>query len=124
MHELSIAQAVVEQATTAAADHGANRIDRLELEVGAATHLNPDQLAFCVETVAAETPAADAEVAVTAIPPAGVCECGWEGELEPLESVPVAAPDRRCPDCGERVELTAGTECRLARISVPEAADG
>lgn len=123
MHELSIAQSLVDQAVEAAAEHDADRIDRLELAVGEATHLNPDQLTFCVETVAAETPAADAEIVVDSIPPEGACECGWSGEPETLPDLPMAAPDLRCPNCEKRVELTAGTECRLARISVPDATE-
>ena len=123
MHELSIAQSLVDQAVDAAADHGAERIDRLELAVGEATHLNPDQLTFCVETVAAETPAAEAEVVVDSISPEGACECGWTGEPETLPDLPMAAPDLRCPNCENRVELTAGTECRLARISVPDSSE-
>jgi hydrogenase nickel incorporation protein HypA/HybF len=123
VHELSIAQSLVDRAVETAAEHGADRIDRLDLAVGEATHLDPDQLAFCVETVAADTPAADADVVVDAIAPEGVCDCGWSGEPETLSGLPMAAPDLRCPACGERVDLTAGTECRLARISVPEPAE-
>ncbi|SDJ64129.1 hydrogenase nickel incorporation protein HypA/HybF [Halovenus aranensis] len=123
MHELSIARSLVEQAVDAAADHGAERIDRLELEIGEATHLNPDQLTFCVETVAAETPAAEADIAVTSVSPEGVCDCGWSGRPAEIQDLPMAVPDLRCPECDSRLELTAGTECRLARISVPETDD-
>jgi len=123
VHELSIAQSLVDQAVDTASNHGADRIDRLELAVGEATHLNPDQLVFCLENVVAGTPAADADVVVDPIPPEGTCTCGWSGEPDTLPELPIAAPDLRCPECGERIELTGGTECRLVRISVPEAVE-
>ena len=123
MHELAVAQGVVDRACEAAADHGADRVDELTLEVGPATHVNPDQLVFCVETVARGTPAEDAAVTVEETEARGRCDCGWSGEPGTLSKVGVYAPDRTCPECGDRVELTAGRECRLASIHVPDETD-
>jgi hydrogenase nickel incorporation protein HypA/HybF len=120
MHELAVAQGIVDRACEAAADHGADQVDEIHLEIGRATHVNPDQLVFCVETVAAETPAADASVEVETVEPAAACDCGWSGTPPTLDDLAVPAPDRTCPDCGARVELTAGDGCRLATIDVPD----
>lgn len=124
MHELSVAERLVDRAIEAAADAGvdAARIDELTVELGAATHLTPDQLGFCIEAVAADTPAGGADVVFERIPARGECRCGWTGDLEPLANAVGGVPDRRCPDCGRGVSLTAGRECRLAGVDVAETA--
>lgn len=120
MHELTIAQRLVDRAVAAAAERGRDRVDALTVELGTATHLTAAQLRFCVETVADGTPAADATVAFERVDPAGECGCGWAGGLDTLDETVPAAPSLRCPDCGERVALTGGRECRLTSIEIPD----
>jgi hydrogenase nickel incorporation protein HypA/HybF len=120
MHELAIADRLLDRAVSAARDAGVDRIDGLTVELGAATHLVPEQVAFCLDAVAADTPAEDAAVSVERVSARGDCACGWSGELATLAETVAGAPDRRCPECGDEVELTAGRECRLKRIEVPE----
>jgi hydrogenase nickel incorporation protein HypA/HybF len=124
MHELSVATGLVDRAVDAAADAGAERVDRLTVAVGKATHLNPDQLRFAVEMAASETMAAGARVEVERPDPRATCDCGWDGEPDRLDEFDgyVAAPT--CPECGDRVRLVAGEECRLVSVEVPEASDG
>jgi hydrogenase nickel incorporation protein HypA/HybF len=124
MHELAVAQGIVDRACEAAAEHGADRLEELHLRIGRATHVNPDQLVFCVETVTEGTPAEGATVTVEQTEPRGRCDCGWSGEPSTLSEVGVYAPDRTCPECGDRVELIAGRECRLASIHLPDENDG
>lgn len=123
MHEMTVAQSIIERACEAAADHGADRVDELHLEVGRATHVNPDQLVFCVEALTRGTPVAGAAVTVDETEPRGRCDCGWSGSPGTLSEIGVYAPDRTCPDCGDRVQLIAGRECRLASIHVPDEGD-
>jgi hydrogenase nickel incorporation protein HypA/HybF len=118
MHELAIAERLLDRALAAAADHGADRIEALTVELGTATHLVTDQVRFCIETVAEGTAADGATVRFDRVAARGECDCGWHGELPTLAAAQLA-PDRRCPDCGAGVELTAGDECRLAAIDVP-----
>jgi hydrogenase nickel incorporation protein HypA/HybF len=119
MHELTVAQRLLDRALSAAEDHGADEIATLTVELGAATHIAADQIAFCIEAVAEGTPAADATIEFERVQPRGQCECGWQGTL-PSISDAQPAPSVRCPECGSRVTLTAGRECRLASIDVPE----
>ena len=123
MHEVSIAKQLLDRAIDAASENGADSIDELTVAVGEATHLNPRQLTFWIEQLSADTVAEDVEVAIRTIPAEGRCSCGWSGELSGLESAFGTAPDRRCPECGKTTELTAGTECRLEGITVPETAE-
>ena len=119
MHEFSVAHGVVDRAIETAADHGADRVDELVIEVGRATHLNPQQLRFCIEAVAKDTPAGDAAVRIETVDPRARCACGWEGEPAAIDDVGAFVPDPTCPDCGNRIDLTRGRECRLASIDVP-----
>ncbi|MFB6084294.1 MAG: hydrogenase maturation nickel metallochaperone HypA [Halorientalis sp.] len=123
MHELTVARRLVDRAVATARDHDADRIDALTVRIGAATHVVPDQIAFCIETIAEGTPAEDATIRFERVPARGECACGWEGELDTLADTVAGAPDRRCPECGGGVTLTAGTECGLTRIETPDPRD-
>lgn len=120
MHELSIATGIVDAARSAAEDHDAGSIEELTIELGRATHVNPDQLRFCLETAIEGTIAADADVTIETIDPRARCTCGWEGEPDDLGVALSYAPDVRCPECDSRTELERGRECRLSSIEIPE----
>lgn len=120
MHELSVAQGILNRARETAAENGASEIETMTLELGAATHVNPDQLQFCLETVATDTPLADADIVIETVEAQASCDCGWEGEPPTFEGTATTVPTARCPECGSGAEFTQGKECRLARIEVPE----
>lgn len=119
MHELSVATGIVDRAVAVADEHGAETVERLTLEVGAATHVNPDQLRFCIELATNDTPAATADIEIETITPMARCDCGWEGKPASLEATPAYAPDVRCPTCNERMTLVRGRECRLSKVALP-----
>ncbi|APE95136.1 hydrogenase maturation nickel metallochaperone HypA/HybF [Halodesulfurarchaeum formicicum] len=121
MHEISIANGILSRAVDAANEHGADRIDALTIEIGRATHVNPEQVVFCLEAIADSTPAAEATIRTETIQPRAECDCGWEGTPESLDLPGGFAPNIRCPDCGQRADLVRGRECRLASIEVPDA---
>ncbi|WP_299232637.1 hydrogenase maturation nickel metallochaperone HypA [Natronomonas sp.] len=120
MHELTAANRLLEAALEAASERNAGRIDRLTVELGTATHLTADQLRFCLDAITEGTAAAEATVEFDRVEPAGACECGWSGPTEPIDGVVPDAPSLRCPDCGRRLSLRAGRECRLSAIEIPE----
>ena len=119
MHELAVAERLVARAREAADDAGADRVTGLTVAVGEATHLAPTQLRFCLEAVTDDL-LADATVSFERVRARGTCDCGWRGELDRLPETVAAAPDRRCPACDGTVTVTAGRECRLDRITVPD----
>lgn len=123
MHEFSVAQQIVEKALEAAEDHDAEVVEGITLELGTATHLNPEQLEFGLEVAMEGTIADGAEVVIESVSPYGECACGWEGEPEGIDEMFSFAPDQACPECGEQVTLTRGKECRLVSITVPDEDD-
>ena len=124
MHELAIADRLLDRALAAAEEAGATRVETLSLELGTATHLVPEQVRFCIEAVAEGTPAEGAAVEIEQVPARGECDCGWAGDLPSLAGTVAGAPDTRCPDCGHAVSVTAGRECRLTSIDVPDSSRG
>ncbi|WP_324663410.1 hydrogenase maturation nickel metallochaperone HypA/HybF [Haloarcula sediminis] len=123
MHELSVARALLDRAGEVAAEHDAERVDAVTVELGAATHVNPDQLRLCLETVAEATVAADATVDIETVAPRAACDCGWEGEPPEFEGTAAVVPTARCPACGARTEFVRGKECHLTAVTVPDDAD-
>jgi hydrogenase nickel incorporation protein HypA/HybF len=113
MHELSIAQAIVEVATRHAAG---SRVARVEVRVGHLRQVVPDSLAFVFELVAQGTALDGAELVIAHVPPAGRCRaCGAESVMEGL---PLS-----CPRCGELdVELIAGEELLVDALELEEEA--
>ena len=120
MHEITVADRLLDRALEAAAAEGSDRIEALQVAVGEATHLNPTQLEFWLAELGADTAAASATVEIRRVPAEGECSCGWSGRLPSLDAPIGPAPDRRCPECGATTSLTAGTECRLETITVPD----
>lgn len=120
MHELSLATRLVDRAVSAAASHGADHVDELTVEIGEATHINPDQLRFCIEVALDGTVATDATVTIDTLPVCARCECGWDGRPERHDLALSYAPDVRCPECQSTAALESGRECRLKSIEIPE----
>ncbi|MBS3760472.1 hydrogenase maturation nickel metallochaperone HypA/HybF [Halodesulfurarchaeum sp.] len=120
MHEISIAKGILDRALEAADAHGADRIDELTLEIGRVTHVNPEQLEFCLEAITESTPAADATIRTQPVEPVAACDCGWRDTPDELALAGGFAPDIKCPECGNRAELVSGRECRLSSIEVPD----
>jgi hydrogenase nickel incorporation protein HypA/HybF len=112
MHELAIASRLLGRALSVADEYDADRID------GEVTHLAPDQLRFCLSAAADGTPAEGATVEIESVPPEGACDCGWRGTPERIDAT-VAAPRRRCPECGDAIDLVAGDDCDLAAVDLP-----
>ena len=101
MHELSIADAIVQIALTHA---GERKIEAIELKVGHLRQVVPDALAFAFTLVSEGTVAEGAELLLEEVPAAGVCrDCGEESEFE---GFPLA-----CEGCGSLdVEVVRGEE--------------
>lgn len=112
MHEMSLAEGIVQLIEDAARRDGFGRVTAVFLEIGRLSSVEPESLAFCFEAVTKGTVADGARLEIEDVPGAGLClECGAE--------VVVAALYDPCPRCGGYgVRVTGGTEMRVKELEV------
>ena len=111
MHELSIAEGVVEVALR----HARGRpVAAVDLTVGHLRQVVPSALEFAFELVAEGTPLEDAELRMEEIPAAGRCRsCGMD---TPLPELPLC-----CRRCGSGdVEIVQGEELLVEALELRE----
>jgi len=112
MHEFAIAQTLVETVLERARAHGAGRVDRVRVRVGALSGVVPEALSFAFEALTAGTPAEGAELAVENVPLVCYCvPCGREFHAEECAYF--------CPACGTpSTEVRQGRELDLMALEV------
>ena len=111
MHELSIAEAVVDVACRRAAGR---RVYRLRLEVGHLRQVVPSALRFAFELVAKDTVLEDAELVIVEIPARGRCRACR------LESTMASFP-LQCERCGGLdLEIVAGEQLLVDELELEE----
>lgn len=112
MHELSIAQSIVELAEQKAKDHQASEIEELELEIGSLAGVELQTLDFALESVVKGTMLDNARIVRHDI--AGEGRCGDCGEVFPVNAL--FSP---CPHCGSYcVKAIKGKELRIKSIVI------
>lgn len=112
MHELSIALSILEIAQKEALCHQAKKVTELEIEVGKLSGVDPEALAFVLESVVRNTPLDGCRVQILPIEGKYRCmSCGLE----------YLTPDMltECPRCGSlNRELTGGKELKLKSLLI------
>jgi hydrogenase nickel incorporation protein HypA/HybF len=108
MHELSIANSVVEICAEQAA--GA-RVMRVTLEIGKLSAVMPDAIRFCFDVCAKDTPVEGAVLEIIDVPGLGRCTvCGATMEL--------AEPFGQCVCGSESLELVSGQQLKIKQMEV------
>ena len=111
MHELAIAESVVQIANRHA---GERQVTKVYLKVGHLRQVVPSALAFSFEFVAQGTPVEGAELEIEEIPVAGKCRaCGAESRPE---SFPL-----QCPACRSfELQILEGEELYVESLEMEE----
>ena len=112
MHEMGIAQNILDIALNAAKQEGAIKISRINLVAGELRGLVPMQLSFCFSIVAKDTIASGAYLNVEEVPVSGHCnDCSADFSIKEYEYV--------CPKCGSaKIQVTGGTELSIKDIEI------
>lgn len=112
MHEMSIAQSLIEIVKEEMAKHDARKLRSIRLNIGEMSTIVPEALSFCFEVITDGTELEGARLITEVIPLMGMCHsCGMEFDIEDFTFV--------CPSCGgSKVEATAGQDLTILEIEV------
>ena len=112
MHEMSLAEGVLQLIEDARRRQPFVRVLSVHLEVGALAGVEPDAMRFCFDAVTRGTVADGARLEILAAPGTGSCMgCGERVEMKELYG--------DCPRCGSaQVQVTGGTELRVSELEV------
>ena len=118
MHELSIANSLVEVATQHVRDAGAERVIAITLRIGMLSCVHKNALQFSFELVTEDTLLAGAELNIIDVPVTIFCpQCAEELELTGIQSF-------RCPRCGTpSADIRQGKELDIETIEISEASN-
>lgn len=125
MHDVTAAQRIAGTVLKAAQEQDAERVERVQIALGAMTMIDPEQLEFWLEQIFAGTIADGAEVQIEQLSLRARCgACGYEGEVEvpddPIYHLMPYVPE--CPECGsDRLEVLGGDACVVRGIRVTDA---
>ena len=112
MHELSLAEGIVQLIEEAASRERFRRVASVRLEIGRLAAVECDALRFCFDSVTRDTVAAGARLDIDEAPGEGWCrQC--------CATVPVDESPAVCPRCGGlEVRITGGTQMRVKDLEV------
>jgi hydrogenase nickel incorporation protein HypA/HybF len=113
VHELSIAESLIEQVEAAVRADGAARVTVVRLRIGALAAVDADALRFGFDVAAAGTLLEGAALEIDSVPVVVYCPaCDAEGELATIQSF-------RCPRCGRlTADVRAGRELLIDSVEV------
>lgn len=112
MHEMSLAEGIVELVEQTAKRENALSVRRVVLEIGCLSAIEPDALRFCFDAVTRGGLADGAVLDILSVP--GVAWCS-----QCAANVPMQVLYDSCPVCGDyRMQPTAGTEMRVKEIEI------
>jgi hydrogenase nickel incorporation protein HypA/HybF len=112
MHEMSLAEGIVQIVETTARANDASAVRAVWLELGALSHVEHEALRFSFEVVKRGTVANSAQLQILTTPGRAWCmPCG--------ESVDLARLGDPCPRCGShQLQVTQGEEMRVKEIEI------
>jgi hydrogenase nickel incorporation protein HypA/HybF len=112
MHEMSLAEGVLQLIEDAALSQGFSRVKTVWLEIGQLAAVEPEAMHFCFDAVTRDTIAEGAVLEIITLPGQGWCaQCA--------ATVPIAEQFGVCPHCGShQVQPTSGTEMRVKELEV------
>lgn len=118
MHELSIAQNIVDIVGQYVPPADQQRVRKVLVRIGAMAGVIPDSLTFCFSAVIHHTPLAQAVMEIEHVPFTITCHsCNQTSTAEPGIAL--------CPACGSLdTDITSGTELQVVSIDVDEESTG
>lgn len=112
MHEMALAEGVLQIVQDAAKREGFRRVRAVWLEVGCLSSVEPEAMRFCFDVVTRQSVADGARLEIVETPGAAWC-------MQCSEPSPIGAIGDACPRCGSyQLQVTGGTEMRVKELEV------
>lgn len=112
MHEMSLAESVLQIIEDTARAQQFKQVRSVVLEIGALAGVEPEAMRFCFDAVTRGTMAEGAQLDIVETAGRGWC-------LDCEKTVPLAEQFALCPECGGgRVQITGGSEMRVKELEV------
>jgi len=112
MHELSVCQSIIDQVTRVAEQHRGTCVEKIYLQVGPLSGIEPRLLQSAFPLARANSVASHAELIINTLPIRVVCRnCGAESQVSANKLV--------CGSCGDwQTQLISGDELLLERVEL------
>jgi hydrogenase nickel incorporation protein HypA/HybF len=115
MHEISIAESIIQIAEAKAREQNAQSIQVIKLRLGTFTTIVPDALQFAFEIARHGTLSRDARLDIEIVPMIVRCVV-CEASTQPVGGICLT-----CEQCGFPLEILSGEELRIEYIEVDSA---
>lgn len=117
-----MSQAIAELILNESAKQKAEKVLKVEIEIGSLSFLNPEQVEFWLKVSLEKTIAAEAQLDIKVTEAQISCQdCGHKAELE-IKDDPVyhfSIPVLACSECNSsKIIIEKGRECMVKRIEV------
>lgn len=112
MHEMSLAESIIQIVEEVAEREQAKRVKSVSIEIGELSSVQTDSLTFCFDAVTKGSVAEGAVFTLIPVPGTGWCmKCCAEVRLKEALG--------ECPVCGShQVQITGGTEMRVKELEL------
>lgn len=112
MHEMSIAQSLLDIVKEEMHKHNAKKLKSVRLDIGQLSAIVPESLSFCFEVMTSGTEFEGAELIMEIIPLRGTCrDCNAEFEIKDYAF--------QCPFCSSpNIDTIAGQELSIVEMEV------
>lgn len=111
MHEMALAEGILDIAEDYARRNDASRVTKIGILIGEMTGAEPEALSFAFEALSRGTVADGAKIVIRRVPLAGRCAmCGEERTIEGY--------DFRCRSCGGVLIVTQGREMKVEYLEM------
>jgi hydrogenase nickel incorporation protein HypA/HybF len=112
MHEMSLAEGVLQLIEDSARQQEFNRVTAVWLEIGQLAGVEVEAMKFCFDAVTRDSIADGARLEIIVTPGNGWC-------MQCSQTVALAEVYGACPMCGShQVQVTGGTEMRVKELEV------
>ncbi len=115
MHEMGIAQKIVEIALESIPEDAENpKIEKMNLRIGKFASVVEDSLRFCFGIIVKDTPLEDTKLVIENVPVLVHCnQCNFEWEVDD--------PIFKCPECkGTDLDMLSGREIDIESIELAD----